>query len=1468
METSFSSLENIENELRKQYKDDISNQELVSFVFDALRALPGISFVEKDMGEGVSGRFDASRSTVFYNTNYIQDNTLLHESIHAVTCYYLKAEDQTGFPKDVNIAIAELNECYRLLKDDFIKSRFYENGRLKDGVNLELAFDFHVNSEQSLYGLRSPAEMVAELSNPDFIRLVRDFDKRHSGGSLWLRLTDAVFYLFHIKKEYRSLESTLKKAFVTLLMNPSPELYRRYSIENLTIKNNVKKFKQADHKIYFQNKKIIDGIIDSIPDDFDGQYYDSVITLSKEQARYCISLNGWGDGKIKISSIPVGTLFVPYHESIHACLRGRIRVEGDVVTIPIRLYNSKSLSLNEFFVQRQDNGFDVVQSIFPSNAMLFSQAKGFGATYPYHNNAKASNAEMAIILSKIKKKKYTFAGTDLVSVESENGTRVFLIDHSSDSELYENLRAGGDGFGIRQAYNRNEITQNDVKEIIRNVASEYGYFEERICEVLQDIGVGPGHLRGVDIAAEIMRIFDDNALGFSGNRETQFNRTNSGHDDLDSEHRRVGPTEGAAGVSNITVHNSVPNLVSGRIVDVKFSNAQGWKLLSFVGDDGRKFSLTGVLPDVKSGERLIAEGLWSDYKGAPQFNVKGNCFIPGERYTDTLIKYLSAGAFPGIGRATAAFLVRKYGIEALQVVSSTPEVLLGMNKYFSRHSEGLPQRLERIREAFAEVRQSMVPTLWLMQYGVSYNAAQSIYKSLGSKTISTMTKNPYWCVNVQGFGFLKADAIAASLGIDKLHPQRIAAGVDYALSLAEQREGCTCLPWGTLVSKSREVLGFGDESDSRIINSINATLADANNASLVESDSMIYHKWLFENESRVASCLTSLIQAETAGVKVPDGFFKEMEALNGFPYSEKQQEAIVMAASNNVSIITGVPGGGKTTIINGMLSLLRKNGYSDKDFVLAAPTGKASKRMTEQTSHEASTIHRLLVYNPQTKTFIHNEDNPIEGKVVFIDETSMIDVSLMSSLLGAVSPGTKLVLLGDPEQLPSIGPGNVLRDMIGSGKIPVTRLSEIYRQGHNSDVITVSKDIREGRIPGLDKYTLTDVSGAGESTHEINYIPVVEEFDEENRRTAAKIHDTVVKLVSEILPAAGVKLDDIQVLCPGKQEWDGSSSLNVNLTLQQLFNPDGETLQMTREREYHVGDKVLLTKNMASEDVYNGDQGYIVSCDQNKRTFTVDFDGREVVFDKESSENILLGYAMTIHKSQGSEYPYVVIPLHLGNSGLLTRNLLYTAITRGKKVFLVGDRRAIEFSVKNVSKYGRTSGLSKQIENKCVTRENRQNILAENRVFETLVNLPADYLKQIELTGRINGTVSTKDGTDVVVQVVNDEIMFMRPSEIEKYISENIENESISIYNLKDIFININENAFRELCSGRGCDIRDMSGKKRHVVFDFSSRQIIETKPFSIIKREHCLSKNKQNADKELAIGRKKPMEKSILHKK
>ena len=691
-----------------------------------------------------------------------------------------------------------------------------------------------------------------------------------------------------------------------------------------------------------------------------------------------------------------------------------------------------------------------------------------------------------------------------------------------------------------------------------------------------------------------------------------------------------------------------------------------------------EITVVGVLPELTAGEQAVFSGEWVEH---PQYGRQLKCSACQLQKPTTLLgieRYLGSGLIHGVGPSTAKLIVQHFGEETLTVLSEHPERLQEVPKMGKK-------RWIQIAESFREQQQAREAMVFLQSYGIPASLSVKISRLYGERTPEVIRQNPYrLCEDLEGVGFLTADRIGTALGIAPDSEHRIQSAVKYVLRDAAASMGHVYLPRRELTLRAAQLLHVEEALCHRQIQQL-ALMRDVVLQGGDGEEERVYLPAFDAAEREVAQRLCELM-ASLAPVK-SRGAHRDIDRFErdrGIRFSEKQRDAIISALEQGVLVITGGPGTGKTTIINCIIRLLSSEG----DVVLCAPTGRAAKRMTEATGYESKTIHRLLEYGGEEGAFARNQENPVEGDCVIVDEASMVDLMLMRSLLRAIEPGTRLLLVGDADQLPSVGAGNVLGDILQSGAVPAVRLTDIFRQGETSRIVVNAHRINHGEMPLLNEKG-TD-------------------FFFERKEGFAQAAQTIVQLVTRRLPKfLGYAEDErtaqavrnIQVLASAKKGECGVAALNT--LLQAALNPPGPARPSLTygETVFRLGDKVMQTRNdyqiewrkeTASgwEDgtgVFNGDVGFITQVDEDEHSLTVLFDEeREVVYQSGQLENLDLAYCLSVHKSQGSEFPVVVMPVAGGPPMLLTRNLFYTALTRARSlVVLVGREEVVRQMVEN-----------------------------------------------------------------------------------------------------------------------------------------------------------------------------------------
>jgi exodeoxyribonuclease V alpha subunit len=738
--------------------------------------------------------------------------------------------------------------------------------------------------------------------------------------------------------------------------------------------------------------------------------------------------------------------------------------------------------------------------------------------------------------------------------------------------------------------------------------------------------------------------------------------------------------------------NEKPNersTLQGTLGRITYQHPETHYTVARLDSDGpTSVTVVGALFPVSEGEEIKVFGRW---KSHPRYGLQFQIdhWEKVEPATlEGIEKYLGSGLIKGIGPSYAKRLVSAFGLETLRVLSEEPLRILEV--------DGIGEvRARRIMEAWQEQRGMQDVMVFLQGHGVGAALSLRIFRALGPETISLVKDNPYILAQeVHGIGFLLADRIAGSIGIRGDFPLRIEAGVLHVLRESADHGHCfLALP--ALVQNACGLLSVAEETTRIAIEKLASSNKVIWRSCSGETADRIYLTELYDAEQRVAAAIERLLSTSSflEGKRVANSEnkrqivargaidFLNIDLFDALPIrlDEEQIKAAREALQQKVFVITGGPGTGKTTLLISLLAILRRAKVS---FALAAPTGRAAKRMTESTGEEAMTLHRLLEFNPREGAFQRHEDNPLQVDVVIVDEASMVDLILMDHLLRAIDPHSHLILVGDVDQLPSVGPGSVLKDLIDSDVVPVTVLRRIFRQERQSLIVVNAHRILQGQQPAL--------SDAREHR----------DFDFMARESEEEILSALKDLLRERIPQslhlpADQVVQAVQVLTPMHRGMLGT--IQLNRELQSLFNPTGEALErggsLLRAR-----DKVMQLRNNYEKGVFNGDLGRIASIDKEDGKVCVDFDDKRVEYEADELDEICLAYATSIHKSQGSEYPAVVIPLHTSHYMMLYRSILYTAVTRGKQlVIVVGSRKALGMAIRNVRVERRNTGLREQL---------------------------------------------------------------------------------------------------------------------------------------------------------------------------
>lgn len=672
-------------------------------------------------------------------------------------------------------------------------------------------------------------------------------------------------------------------------------------------------------------------------------------------------------------------------------------------------------------------------------------------------------------------------------------------------------------------------------------------------------------------------------------------------------------------------------------------------------------TLVGNLLEVPAGSVLLCEGEWRVGK---RYGQQFQCetweeVMPATAYG--IEKYLGSGLVKGIGPKFAKLIVGHFGTDTIEVIETDIERLYevpGIGK----------KRVEKIRESWEKQKDIKNVMLFLQGFGVSTAYAAKIYRQYGKESIDKVKENPYRLADdIWGIGFKTADGIARKMGYEMNDERRLRSGLIYTLNqLAD--EGHCYAEEQQLIATAKQML----EADEECIRT--AMTHSIETEDLMLDGTAIYLPPFYYAECGTANRLNTLVHTKEEGSIFTTRFdLGKLQRETGIEYDEVQVEAIRQAIASKVMVLTGGPGTGKTTTTKAIIAALQSAGMR---ILLAAPTGRAAKRMNEATGMEAKTIHRLLEYNPQDG-YKRNDENPLEGDALIVDECSMIDIILMNNLTKALPTTMRLVLVGDIDQLPSVGAGNVLRDIIDSGVIPVVRLTRIFRQAQSSRIVMSAHAINRGCFPDISNGQHTD-------------------FFFMKQEEPEKVAETIVSLVRDRLPKAYRQpTANIQVLTPMQRGVVGAA--NLNMALQQALNHNTAAL-VRGGYTFKEGDRVMQLRNNYDKDIYNGDLGYVRSVDMEERTLTVDFDGQMVEYEASELDELTLAYATTIHKSQGSEYPIVVMPVLMTHYVMLQRNLIYTGITRAKKIcVLVGQTKALAYAIHNMKVLKRNTRLKERL---------------------------------------------------------------------------------------------------------------------------------------------------------------------------
>ena len=713
--------------------------------------------------------------------------------------------------------------------------------------------------------------------------------------------------------------------------------------------------------------------------------------------------------------------------------------------------------------------------------------------------------------------------------------------------------------------------------------------------------------------------------------------------------------------------------LEGVVEDILFSNEESGFTVLRLRAAGNRVTAVGKLVSPVPGERLRLKGRWSEHpRFGRQFAIEAyEASVPGT--VEGIERYLGSGLVPGFGPRLARRIVGAFGERTLEVLEREPEKLAQV--------EGIGRkRIEALRAAWSEQREIRRVMIFLQSYGAGPALAAKIYKRYGDQAVAVVRENPYrLALDVFGIGFLTADRMARNLGIPADSPSRAEAAVLHVLQECSA-EGHLYYPRIPLIQRCQKLLQVDREIIGRAIERLHQEgrlVVEGIGEGILqagESDPAVYLPAFHTAEAGIASMLVELLNSSktSPGIDIEKAL-RLIQRRMEIDLAAKQVQALRSAIESKVLVITGGPGTGKTTIIRSLLAVLSGAGATT---LLAAPTGRAAKRMQESSGYEARTIHRLLEFAPRERAFHRNGENPLRCDWLVLDEASMIDAVLMYHLLKALPASSSLVLVGDADQLPSVGPGSVLRDIIASGKVPVVELNEVFRQARASHIVVNAHRINVGLMP------LSEAEG---------------DFFFIKREDPREVLSVILRLCTERIPRR-FNLDpisDIQVLSPMHRGTVGVS--NLNRVLQEALNPAGTAFRQG-ETILKPGDKVMQIRNNYDKEVFNGDIGRLEAVDSQGRSLAVRYEDRRVIYEPTELDELTLAYAVSVHKAQGSEFPAVIVPVLTEHYPLLQRNLIYTAVTRGKElVILVGTRRALAMALKNTDTQERFTGLRRRL---------------------------------------------------------------------------------------------------------------------------------------------------------------------------